>query len=89
MNKIIAVQDSKGNIYTMPSDSPKCILSVHYSTSYFQFVVQDYYVDDDGNEIFPEKDIIVPLNEKNWVDFIAVQGEEFGKIVNVDGGDLG
>ena len=27
MNKIIAVQDSKGNIYTIPSDSPKCILS--------------------------------------------------------------
>jgi len=44
MNKIIAVQDSKGNIYTMPSDSPKCILSV--------------------------------------------QGEEFGKIVDVNGGDF-
>lgn len=81
MKPLLAVRDKNGEIYTMPSDSPKCILEVHYSTSYYQFVVQDHVVDDEGNETFPQKDIIVPLNTDNWVDFIAVKEHEIGSIV--------
>lgn len=79
---LLKIQDSKGNIYTMPSKTPKCILEVHYSTSYYQFIVQDYIVDENGKELFPKKDIIVPINENNWADFIAVKEDEIGKILD-------
>jgi len=80
---LLKVKDSKGEIYTMPSDTPKCILEVHYSTSYYQFIAQDYSVDDEGKEFFPLKNIIVPLDNRNWVDFIAVKEDEIGKIIPV------
>lgn len=79
---LLIVKDSQGEVYTMPSDTPKCILEVHYSTSYLQFVVQDHIVDEEGNERFPEKNVIVPLNEDNWIDFIAVNDDEYGALLN-------
>lgn len=78
---LLKVTDKNGEVYTMPSETPKCILEVHYSTSYYQFIVQDYILDKDGKERFPEKNIIVPINTDNWVDFIAVKEEEIGKII--------
>jgi hypothetical protein len=78
---ILSVKDKHGNIYSMPSETPQCILEVHYSTSYIQFIVQDYVIEEDGTEKFPEKDIIVPLNEENWIDFIAIKDSEIGEIV--------
>jgi len=81
MKRLIQVKDKSGNVYSMPSNSPQCILEVHYSTSYYQFVVQDYVIDENGEEKFPEKDIIVPLNTDNWIEFIAIDSEEIGEIV--------
>ena len=78
---MLKVKDKNGVIYTMPSDTPKCILSVHYSTSYYQFEVQDHLVDENGKETFPKKDIIVPINTDNWIDFIAVNEYEIGSLV--------
>lgn len=77
---LIKVKDKNGEVYTMPSETPKCILAIHYSTSYYQFIVQDHIIDEDGNERFPEKDIIVPINSENWTDFIAVSDDEIGTI---------
>lgn len=79
---MLKVEDESGNIYTMPSGTPRCILEVHYSTSYYQFIVQDYSVDDSGDVKYLTKDIIVPINEDNWFDFIAVGEYEIGKIIN-------
>lgn len=78
---LLKVKDKSGEVYTMPSDTPKCILAVHYSTSYYQFEVQDHVIDESGKETFPKKDIIVPLNKNNWVDFIAVDNDEIGTLV--------
>lgn len=77
----LKVKDNKGEVYTMPSETPKCILEVHYSTSYYEFVVQDYFIDDDGKNKFPSKSIIVPINSDNWVDFIAVKDDQYGEIM--------
>lgn len=81
MNYLLKVKDNEGNIYTMPSETPKCILEVHYSTSYLQFVIQDYSIDEYGSEIYPIKDIIVPLDTGNWVDMIAIKEDEIGSLV--------
>ena len=81
MKPLVAVKDSKGNVYTMPSETSTCILEVHYSTSYYQFVVQDVITGEDGETLYPEKTIIVPINENNWVDFIAVKESEIGELV--------
>lgn len=78
---LITVEDKDGKRYSMPSKRPRCILEVHYSTSYLQFVVQDHYTDENGNETFPEKDVIVPLEGSNGVDFIAVNENEIGRII--------
>lgn len=78
---LIKVKDKNGEIFTMPSVTPKCILSIHYSTSYYQFIVQDYIIDEEGNERFPEKDIIVPINSDNWIDLIAVNDDEIGELI--------
>ena len=83
MKPLIAVKDSEGNVYTMPSESSTCILEVHYSTSYYQFEVQDTELSDDGALYFPKKTIIVPINTDNWVDFIAINGkEQIGELLN-------
>ena len=82
MKTLIAVKDNEGNVYTMPSNTYKCIIEIHYSTSYYQFIVQDVITDEDGGVLYPEKTIIVPINENNWVDFIAVKESEIGELVD-------
>lgn len=78
---LITVEDKDGNRYSMPSEGPQCILEIHYSTSYLQFKVQDHFTDENGKETFPGKDVIVPLDTENWVDFIAVDEDELGRII--------
>ena len=81
MKPIISVKDKQGNVYTMPSETSTCILEVTYSTSYYQFIVQDVVTGEDGETLYPEKTIIVPINENNWVDFLAVKESEIGELV--------
>ena len=81
MKTLIAVKDNEGNVYTMPSNTSKCIIEIHYSTSYYEFIVQDVITGEDGETLYPEKTIIVPINENNWVDFIAVKESELGELV--------
>ena len=81
MRPLIAVKDSEGNVYTMPSETSTCILEVHYSTSYYQFEVQDTVEHEDGTIIYPKKTIIVIINKDNWVDLIAVDENEIGELV--------
>ena len=50
MRTLIAVKDSTGNVYTMPSNTSKCIIEIHYSTSYYQFIVQDVITKEDGEK---------------------------------------
>jgi hypothetical protein len=77
---LLKVKDQNGDVYTMPSETPKCILEVHYSTSYYQFVVQDEVIEEEG-VTFPKKNIIVPLDKSNWIDFLAVNENEIGEII--------
>ena len=81
MNPIISVKDKQGNVYTMPSKASTCILEIHYSTSYYQFEVQDTVEHEDGTITYPKKTIIVLINKGNWVDLIAVDENEIGEIV--------
>ena len=81
MRTLISVKDSTGNVYTMPSNTSKCIIEIHYSTSYYQFTVQDVITGEDGEELYPEKTIIVPINENNWIDFLAVKESELGELL--------
>ena len=81
MKPLIAVKDKQGNVYTMPSETSTCILEVHYSTSYYQFEVQDTVEHDNGTIMYPQKTIIVLINKENWVDLIAVDENEIGEIV--------
>ena len=81
MKPLIAVKDNEGNVYTMPSSTSKSITEIHYSTAYYQFIVQDVITDDDGQSLYPEKTIIVPIKEGNWVDYIAVKESELGELV--------
>lgn len=81
MRHLIAVKDNEGNVYTMPSNTDKSIIEIHYSTSYYQFVVQDVITGEDGETLYPEKTIIVPINESNWVDFLAVKESELGELI--------
>ena len=83
MRTLIAVKDSTGNVYTMPSNTSKCIVEIHYSTSYYQFIVQDAITGKDGEKSYPEKTIIVPINENNWIDFLAVKDSELGEVLEV------
>ena len=83
MNPLIGVKDNEGNVYTMPSKTSTCILEVTYSTSYYQFEVQDTVEHEDGTITYPKKTIIVPINTDNWVDFIAINGkEQIGELLN-------
>ena len=81
MKSLIAVKDSEGNVYTMPSNTNKSITEIHYSTSYYQFIVQDVIAGEDGEVLYPEKTIIVPINGNNWIDFLAVKESEIGELV--------
>ena len=81
MSALISVKDSTGNVYTMPSSTSKCIIEIHYSTSYYQFIVQDVVTGEDGEKSYPEKTIIVPINGNNWIDFLAVKENELGELV--------
>ena len=81
MKTLISVRDKEGRVYSMPSKSPTCILEVHYTTSYYQFIVQDVITGEDGEVSYPEKTIIVPINESGWVDFLAVKESELGELV--------
>ena len=81
MKPLIAVKDNEGSVYAMPSETSTCILEVTYSTSYYQFIVQDVITGEDGEILYPEKTIIVPINEDNWIDFIAVKESEIGELV--------
>lgn len=80
MRALIAVKDSTGNVYTMPSNTSKCIIEIHYSTSYYQFIVQDVITEEGGEKAYPEKTIIVPINGSNWIDFISVKESELGEL---------
>ena len=81
MRTLIVVKDNTGNVYTMPSNTNKCIIEIHYSTSYYQFIVQDVVTGKDGEKSYPEKTVIVPINENNWIDFLAVKESELGELV--------
>lgn len=82
MKILLAVKDNEGNVYTMPSETSTCILEIHYSTSYYQFEVQDTVEHENGMIMYPQKTIIVPINKDNWVDFIAINGkEEIGELL--------
>ena len=81
MKPLITVKDKQGNIYTMPSETSTCILEIHYSTSYYQFEVQDTVEHENGMITYPQKTIIVPINKDNWVDFIAVNESDVGELV--------
>ena len=81
MKPLIAVKDNEGNVYAMPSNTNKSITEIHYSTSYYQFIVQDLITSEDGEILYPEKTIIVPINENNWIDFLAVKESEIGELV--------
>ena len=81
MRTLIAVKDSEGNVYTMPSNTSKCIIEIHYSTSYYQFIVQDVITGEGGEELYPEKTIIVPINGSNLIDFLSVKESELGELV--------
>ena len=81
MRTLIAVKDSTGNVYTMPSNTSKCIIEIHYSTSYYQFIVQDVITGEGGEELYPEKTIIVPINGSNLIDFLSVKESELGELV--------
>lgn len=67
MRTLISVKDNEGNVYTMPSNTSKCIIEIHYSTSYYTFIVQDVITGEDGEKSYPEKSIIVPING-GWLD---------------------
>ena len=82
MKPIISVKDKQGNVYTMPSETSTCILEIHYSTSYYQFEVQDVITGEDGETLYPKKTIIVPIDENNWIDFLAVKESEIGELVD-------
>lgn len=84
MKPIIAVKDKQGKVYTMPSETNTCILEVHYTTSYYQFKVQDTVERDDGALYFPKKTIIVPIDESDWIDFIAVSKNEIGELIKAE-----
>ena len=81
MKPLLAVKDIEGNVYTMPSETSTCILEITYSTSYYQFEVQDTVEHENGTITYPQKTIIVPINTDNWVDFLAVDENEIGEIV--------
>ena len=81
MKPLIAVKDNEGNVYAMPSETSTCILEVTYSTSYYQFEVQDAVEHEDGTITYPKKTIIVIINKDNWVDLIAVDENEIGELV--------
>ena len=81
MRTLIAVKDSTGNVYTMPSNTSKCIIEIHYSTSYYQFIVQDVVTGEGREKVYPEKTIVVPINENKWIDFLAVKESELGELV--------
>lgn len=81
MSPFLKVKDSNGTLFTMPSETPHCILSMHYCTSYYEVEVQEYNHNDKGEEIYPTKTFFIPLNTDNWIDFIALQGEEMGELV--------
>lgn len=83
MKTLIAVKDSTGNVYTMPTNTSKCIIEIHYSTSYYEFMVQDVITGEDGETLYPKKTIIVPINENNWIDFLAVKESELGELLEV------
>lgn len=81
MKTLIAVKDNEGNVYAMPSKTSTCILEAHYSTSYYQFEVQDVITGENGETLYPKKTIIVPIDENNWIDFLAVKESEIGELV--------
>ena len=83
MRTLIAVKDSTGSVYTMPSNTSKCIIEIHYSTSYYQFIVQDVATEEGGEKAYPEKSIIVPIDGDNWADFFAIEEDELGELVEV------
>ena len=82
MKHLIAVKDNEGNVYTMPSETSTCILEITYSTSYYQFEVQDTVEQEDGTITYPKKTIIVIINKDNWVDLMAVSVNEIGELVD-------
>jgi len=77
------VKDNEGNIYTnnMSPDADKWIIVIQFGTSYTQVIVQDKILNDQGEIIYPEKNIIIPLNELHWLDMIAVNSNEIGEWV--------
>ena len=84
MRALIAVKDnSTGNVYTMPSNTSKSIIEIYYSTSYYQFIVQDVITEEGGEKAYPEKSIIVPIDGGSWIDLLSVEDSERGELVEV------
>ena len=70
-----------GKIYKFTSDeSQDLILEVHYSTSYFQFVVQDTVIDVDGHSRYNYRDLCYILDNANPIDLIAIDENEHCEI---------
>lgn len=81
MESLISVADKNGMVYSMPSKTARCILEIHYSTSYLQFVVQDERKNEDGTSSLATKNVFVTLNTENWVDWLAVNSDDVGKLI--------
>lgn len=79
---LLAVKDSKGKVYTMPSKTDECIFEVHYCTSYIHFKIQQI-VEKNGRKYYPLKNIFVVLGNANLIDLIALKDAEIGELVYV------
>ena len=78
---LIKVKDNQsGEVYTNEMDSDKCILEIHFCTSYAQVKVQDV-INESGKMSYPTHDIILPplKGMVNWVDLIATQNDNVGE----------
>lgn len=78
----IKVADDKGNIYTMPSKTDRCILEVHYTKSSYEFIVQDVEGNEKGDTIFPKKSVIVPLHKVNERHYREGEDDNSGTIIS-------
>lgn len=77
---LIKVKDYEGNLYTNEMfNNDRTILEMHFCTSYTQVIVQTIETDENGKQTYPEKNIIIPLENASWVDMIAVSEDEIGE----------
>lgn len=74
----LKVQDkATGKIYGFSSNpTENTIIEIHYCTSYFQFVIQEY---NEGRYII--KNLICPFDNANPIDLMCIGEGELGEIV--------